>query len=294
MIDLHTHSSRSDGTDAPAELLRQAVEGGLTTLAITDHDTTAGWEEAAEAAAHYGVALVRGAELSTRHRGRSVHLLAYLFDPADQTLAEEMRRMREDRVPRLRRIVEHMAEDGFAVTWEDVLAQVEEGGRPRPPPPGRRPRRQRSRGRPQRGLFPLAAQRVGLLRAALRGRHDRGGAPRAGRRRGAGRGPPLRDAAPACPRRRRRRPARRRRARRHRGRPPRPRRRRTGLRPEAGGPARPRADGQQRLPRRRQDQPARRKHDVTGVPRAHRGRRRGHHTRPALSRRRIDARGVRG
>ena len=57
MIDLHTHSSRSDGTDAPAELLRQAVEGGLTTLAITDHDTTAGWEEAAEAAAHHGVAL---------------------------------------------------------------------------------------------------------------------------------------------------------------------------------------------------------------------------------------------
>jgi len=133
VIDLHTHSSRSDGTDAPAELLRQAVEGGLTTLAITDHDTTAGWEEAAEAAAHHGVALVRGAELSTRHRGRSVHLLAYLFDPADQALAEEMRRMREDRVPRLRRIVEHMAEDGFAVTWEDVLAQVEEGaalGRP--------------------------------------------------------------------------------------------------------------------------------------------------------------------
>lgn len=133
MIDLHTHSSRSDGTDAPAQLLAQAAEAGLTTLAITDHDTTAGWDEAASAAARHGVALVRGAELSTRLRGRSVHLLAYLFDPGDEPLAEEMRRMREDRVPRLRRIVEHMADDGFSVSWADVLEQVEEGaalGRP--------------------------------------------------------------------------------------------------------------------------------------------------------------------
>lgn len=133
MIDLHTHSSRSDGTDAPADVVAQAAAAGLTTLALTDHDTTGGWDEAADAARQHGISLVRGAELSTRHRGRSVHLLAYLFDPADATLAEEMRRVREDRVPRLRRIVEHMAEDGFEVSWEDVLAQVEEGtalGRP--------------------------------------------------------------------------------------------------------------------------------------------------------------------
>ena len=134
VIDLHTHSSRSDGTDAPADLLAQAAEAGLTTLAITDHDTTVGWDEAAEAAQRHGVELVRGAELSTRHRGRTVHLLAYLFDPADVMLSEEMRRMREDRVPRLQRIVEHMAADGVAVTWEDVLAQVADGetslGRP--------------------------------------------------------------------------------------------------------------------------------------------------------------------
>lgn len=133
MIDLHTHSSRSDGTDAPADLIAQAAEAGLTTVAITDHDTTAGWAEATEAAAAHGVALVRGAELSTRHRGRSVHLLAYLFDPQDEPLAHEMDRMRDDRVPRLQRIVERMADDGFDVSWEDVLAQVEEGaslGRP--------------------------------------------------------------------------------------------------------------------------------------------------------------------
>jgi hypothetical protein len=124
VIDLHTHSSRSDGTDAPAALLVQAAEAGLTTLAITDHDTTAGWDEAAAAAQRHGVALVRGAELSTRHRGRTVHLLAYLFNPTDEALTGEMRRMREDRVPRLQRIVAHMADDGVAVTWEDVLAQV--------------------------------------------------------------------------------------------------------------------------------------------------------------------------
>lgn len=103
-------------------------------LALTDHDTTSGWAEAAAASAEHDLALVRGAELSTRHRGRSVHLLAYLFDPEHTALAEEMRRTREDRVPRLRRMVEHMAADGFAITWADVLEQVPEGpaslGRP--------------------------------------------------------------------------------------------------------------------------------------------------------------------
>lgn len=134
MIDLHTHSARSDGTDAPADLVAQAAEAGVTTLGLTDHDTTSGWAEATEATQRHGVALVRGAELSTRHRGRSVHLLAYLFDPGHAELAEEMRLMREDRVPRLQRIVEHMAADGIAITWEDVLAQVPDGlaslGRP--------------------------------------------------------------------------------------------------------------------------------------------------------------------
>ena len=105
VIDLHTHSARSDGTDEPADLVAQAASAGLTALALTDHDSTAGWAEAAEAAERHDITLVRGAELSTRHRGRSVHLLAYLFDPGHAELTEEMRRIREDRVPRLRRIV---------------------------------------------------------------------------------------------------------------------------------------------------------------------------------------------
>lgn len=129
MIDLHTHSSRSDGTDAPADLVAHAATAGLTTLALTDHDTMSGWAEAADAAQHHGIALVRGAELSTRHDGGSIHLLAYLFDPDHAGLTAEMDRVVHDRLPRLQRIVERMAEDGFDLTWEDVQEQLGTSGR---------------------------------------------------------------------------------------------------------------------------------------------------------------------
>jgi predicted metal-dependent phosphoesterase TrpH len=79
-IDLHTHSRASDGTQAPGELVRAAAAAGLDVLGLTDHDTADGWAEAADAAAEAGVALVRGLEVSTRHAGRGVHLLAYLPD----------------------------------------------------------------------------------------------------------------------------------------------------------------------------------------------------------------------
>lgn len=124
MIDLHTHSSRSDGTDTPGELVAQAAEAGLTTLALTDHDTTAGWDEAAEAAQRHGIDLVRGAELSTRHDGGSIHLLAYLFDPDHAGLRAEMDAVIHDRLPRLQRIVARLAEDGLDITWADVEAQL--------------------------------------------------------------------------------------------------------------------------------------------------------------------------
>lgn len=129
MIDLHTHSSRSDGTDTPADLVAQAAAAGLSTLALTDHDTTAGWSEAAVAAQQHGIALVRGAELSTRHAGGSIHLLAYLFDPDHAELTAEMDQVVHDRLPRLQRIVERMAQDGFDLTWEDVQAQLGTGKR---------------------------------------------------------------------------------------------------------------------------------------------------------------------
>lgn len=124
MIDLHTHSAMSDGTDSPTLLVEEAARAGLQTVALTDHDTTAGWAEAQAAADRLGITLVRGAELSTRHDGISVHLLAYLFDPEDEPLRAEMELTRDDRWPRLQRIVERFQADGFDITWADVEAEM--------------------------------------------------------------------------------------------------------------------------------------------------------------------------
>jgi predicted metal-dependent phosphoesterase TrpH len=132
-IDLHTHSTASDGTEAPAVLVERAVEAGLTTFALTDHDTTVGWEEASEAARTHGIRLVPGIEVSCSRRHQSIHLLAYLPDPDDPELAAELERARTSRDTRLERMVGLMAADGIPVSVEAVWAQVEEGataGRP--------------------------------------------------------------------------------------------------------------------------------------------------------------------
>lgn len=131
-IDLHTHTTASDGTDSPAEMVAAARAAGLDVLALTDHDTVRGWAQA-EAALPAGLALVRGAEVSCAHEGVSLHLLAYLFDPGDAALLTELGHARDDRVPRARAIVGRLAAAGVPVTWEQVLAQVGEGatvGRP--------------------------------------------------------------------------------------------------------------------------------------------------------------------
>lgn len=102
-IDLHTHSSVSDGTERPAEIVQLAAVGGLDVVALTDHDTTAGWAEAEAAAASLDLQLVRGAEFSTDNNGQSQHLLGYEFDPAHPELVarlEEGARSRRERVPR--------------------------------------------------------------------------------------------------------------------------------------------------------------------------------------------------
>lgn len=101
-IDLHTHSDRSDGSDTPAELVRNARAAGLDVLAITDHDTTVSWDEAAAVAEEEGLSLVRGIEVSTRYAGHGVHLLAYLPDPTHPELVAELDRVldgRDDRLP---------------------------------------------------------------------------------------------------------------------------------------------------------------------------------------------------
>ncbi|GAA1886726.1 PHP domain-containing protein [Lapillicoccus jejuensis] len=129
-IDLHAHSTASDGTESPAGLVAAAAAAGLDVVAITDHDTTHGWAEAADAVATTGVALVRGIEISCGRRGTSVHLLGYLTDPAAAGLSAELALSRDSRVGRLRRIVERMAAAGIDLTYDEVLAAVPPGATP--------------------------------------------------------------------------------------------------------------------------------------------------------------------
>ena len=120
-IDLHVHSSASDGTDPPAEVARRAAAAGLDVLALTDHDTMAGIPAAA-AALPPGLTLVPGLELSCLYKDRSMHLLGYLCDPLDPALAAETELIRDDRLHRARAMVARLAELGAPVTWEQVTA----------------------------------------------------------------------------------------------------------------------------------------------------------------------------
>ncbi len=131
-IDLHTHSSVSDGTQAPAEVVASAAHAGLDVVALTDHDTTAGWDEAAGAAERLGVGLVRGTEVSCAADGVSVHLLSYLHDPASPGLLAEIDRSCRSRELRAHQMVERLSAD-VDLSWEDVAGQVAAGatiGRP--------------------------------------------------------------------------------------------------------------------------------------------------------------------
>ncbi len=119
--DLHTHSSASDGTDPPAEVMRRAAQAGLDVVALTDHDTVAGHAEA-RASLPAGLTLLPGMELSARLNDRSVHLLAYLFDPDQPELAAELARIRDDRVIRARAMVYKLAGLGVDISWDQVAA----------------------------------------------------------------------------------------------------------------------------------------------------------------------------
>lgn len=134
-IDLHCHSTASDGTLTPAELVRAGAAAGLDVMAITDHDTTGGWAAAAEARPA-GLRLVRGAELSCRWYGVRpaipLHLLAYLFDPAEPRLAADLARMRADREQRAERIVDLLRADGVEISWSEVHGYAAGGSVGRP------------------------------------------------------------------------------------------------------------------------------------------------------------------
>lgn len=131
-IDLHTHSTASDGTDSPSQVIAQAVTAGLDVVALTDHDTTDGWAEATAAAREQGIALVLGSEVTATAAGVSVHVLSYLQDPTSAPLADAMRATKTARVTRARTMVDRLSED-YDLTWEDVVAQTAIGatvGRP--------------------------------------------------------------------------------------------------------------------------------------------------------------------
>lgn len=131
-IDLHTHSVVSDGTETPTQLVRAAVAAGLGAVALTDHDSTAGWQEAFAAASGTGLLIIPGMELSTNYGPASVHMLAYLFDPLNAEVISETARIRDGRARRAERIVERISAD-YDLTWDDVLAESIEGttlGRP--------------------------------------------------------------------------------------------------------------------------------------------------------------------
>ncbi|MFT9008574.1 MAG: PHP domain-containing protein [Bifidobacterium sp.] len=126
--DLHCHTQFSDGTHTPTELVRQAKESGLQGVAITDHDTYAGWDEVAQASRRYRFPVIRGSEITAYDRRTSVHMLAYLYDPNNETVIDMFATTRQARLKRTRSMVESMAQD-YPISWEAVLAQVGEGDR---------------------------------------------------------------------------------------------------------------------------------------------------------------------
>ena len=133
MIDLHTHTTCSDGTDRPRELVNKAIVQGLEILGITDHDTTSGWEEATQAL-RGSLKLALGAEISCLTTdGISVHMLGMLFDPHHQEMQTVLEETRDGRLPRMRRMIEKMRAEGMDISLEDVEKAMPVGatlGRP--------------------------------------------------------------------------------------------------------------------------------------------------------------------
>jgi 3',5'-nucleoside bisphosphate phosphatase len=134
-IDLHTHSTASDGTDPPADLVHRAAGAGLDVMAITDHDTTGGWA-AAVAARQNGLTIVPGVEMSCVHtdgdRRISLHMLAYFVDPDHPALRAEWARLRDSRRVRAQRMVENLVGAGYPISWAQVSALADGGSVGRP------------------------------------------------------------------------------------------------------------------------------------------------------------------
>ncbi len=133
MIDLHTHTNCSDGTDSPRELVNKAIVQGLEILGISDHDTTSSWKEATESL-RGSLKLALGSEISClTDDGISVHMLGLLFDPEHQEMQQVLEETRDGRLPRMRKMIEKMRAEGMDISIEDVELAMPAGatmGRP--------------------------------------------------------------------------------------------------------------------------------------------------------------------
>ena len=133
MIDLHTHTTFSDGTDTPTQLINKALAAGITTIALTDHDSISGWQEATTAL-RPGICLVPGAEVSCQTLdGISVHILGLLFDSSKTELIDTLEKTRENRFGRMEKIIAKINEAGIEISMSEVLEQLSDGatlGRP--------------------------------------------------------------------------------------------------------------------------------------------------------------------
>lgn len=125
MIDLHLHTTASDGTLAPADLVARAAQARLSTISVTDHDTVAGYAEARDAAERLSLTLVPGIEITAIEDGRDVHLLGYYFDPGSAPLAEFLQQQRRNRIVRAEQISERLRQLGYAIDTRRLLDQAE-------------------------------------------------------------------------------------------------------------------------------------------------------------------------
>lgn len=131
-IDLHTHSWFSDGTKSPKELVRQASNSGVTAIAITDHDTMDGVEEALAASTEFGVEVVPGLEISVMHQGKALHILGYYMDSANHELAQALATLQEARDGRNNEIIAKLQGLGINATALELkeISGVGQTGRP--------------------------------------------------------------------------------------------------------------------------------------------------------------------
>ena len=133
MIDLHTHTNNSDGTDSPRELVNKAISLGMSVLGVTDHDTTGGWQEAIQTV-RGNISLALGSEVSClTDDGISVHMLGLLFDGEHKEMQTMLEETRDGRLPRMRKMIEKMRAAGIEISMDDVEAARPPGatlGRP--------------------------------------------------------------------------------------------------------------------------------------------------------------------